>query len=264
MRVIVTLDPNKFAEKKQQPFDIGNQYRFKPKVALLKQPSRVLTCLIFYDHANNEKVDFPPDTTAFLYYSTSPEKPRIAGELRLRVTSRNDPASFESGSDLMLTNGQLWSRPLYSLSKLYIPLYEKLKEDRLLSDDLDSVLSNFPLKRCHYHRNDFHYTLNDTFTVDFSRRKTKFTVVTEQGVESLVLDKVFSDHRVTYGERRPYTGALYKSSLDTPVLIILMNLYRKCLGTIRTIHTRRAQRHKDHCATISQDNHTCEVCHPPL
>ena len=233
MRVIATLDPNKFAEKKQQPFDIGNQYAFKPKVALLKQPSRVLTSFIFYDNDNDKKVAFPPDTKAFLYYSTSPEKPRIAGELRLRVTSSNDPASFESGSDLMLTDGQPWSRPLYSLSKHYIPLYEKLKEDRLLPDDLVTALSTFPLKKCFYHLRHFLYTLNDTFTIDFSRRRSNFIVVTEQGKETLTLVEVFSDHRNTYQARRPYTGALYNSSsLYTPVLIVLMNLYRKCLGTI--------------------------------
>ena len=48
------------------------------------------------------------------------------------------------------------------------------------------------------------------------------------------------------------------------ILIILMNLYRKCFGSIWTFHASRAQRHKDCCVTISQDNHTCEVCHAPL
>ena len=43
----------------------------------------------------------PPDTNAFLYYFTLPEKPRIAGELCLRVLSNDDLASFESGSDLL-------------------------------------------------------------------------------------------------------------------------------------------------------------------
>ena len=50
-------------------------------------------------------------------------------------------------------------------------------------------------------------------------------VVTEQGVESLVLDHAFDDYRAMYKGRRPYTGALYKpSSLDIFILIILMNL----------------------------------------
>ena len=151
---------------------------------------------------------FPPDTKAFLYYSKSPEKPRIAGELRLRVTSSNDPASFESGSDLMFTDGQIWSRPLYSLSKYYISLFEKLKEDRLLPDDLVTALSTFPLRRCNYHPSHLYYTLNDTFPVDFSIRRPSLMVVTEQGVERLVLGKVFSDQRTMHQCRRPYTGAL--------------------------------------------------------
>ena len=195
-----------------------------PTVALLKKPSHVFHSTIFYDYAYDKKVDFPPHTKGFLYYSTSPEKPRIAGEIRLRVISSNDSASFESGSDLVRTDGQLWSRPLYSLSKHYIPLYEKLKEDRLLPGDLVTTLSTFPFKRCFIHRSQLHYTLNDTFTVDFSKRQSSFIVITEQGVESLNL-ALFVDPRMQHAKRRPYTGALYKSpSLDIPILIILMNL----------------------------------------
>ena len=43
----------------------------------------------------------------------SPEKPRIARELRLRVTSSNDTAFFESGWDLLRPDGQIWSRSLF-------------------------------------------------------------------------------------------------------------------------------------------------------
>ena len=44
---------------------------------------------------------YPPDTKAFLYYLTFPEKPRImiTGELRFPVTPSDDPESFESGSE---------------------------------------------------------------------------------------------------------------------------------------------------------------------
>ena len=77
----------------------------------------------------------------------SPEKPRIAGELRLRVTSSNDTAFFESGWDLLRPDGQIWSRSLFHLSKFYHPLYEKLREDQLIPDDLDKVLAAFPSKK---------------------------------------------------------------------------------------------------------------------
>jgi hypothetical protein len=115
----------------------------------------------------------------------SPGKPRIGGELRLRVTSSDDPASFESGSDLLRADGQPWSRPLYHLSKYYSPLYEKLKEERFVSDDLDAALSTLPTKIPSYRRSQFLYTLNDTFIVDFSSRRLFLFLVTEQVVESL-------------------------------------------------------------------------------
>ena len=47
--------------------------------------------------------------------------------------------SFKSGSDLLLTNGQAWAHPLYTLSKYHLDLYEKLREDGLVSDNLDTV-----------------------------------------------------------------------------------------------------------------------------
>ena len=86
---------------------------------------------------------YPSDTKAFLYYFTSPEIPRIAAELRLRIALSDDPASFESGSDLLRTDGLPWRRSLYALSQYYFPLFEKLREERLVPDDLDTVLSTF-------------------------------------------------------------------------------------------------------------------------
>jgi hypothetical protein len=155
---------------------------------------------------------YPPDTNAFLYYAVSPEKPRIAGELRLRVTSSDDPASFESGSDLLRRDGRPWSRPLYTLTKTFFPLYEKLREDRLVPDDLDAVLSTLPSKFISHHRSQVLYTLNDTFIVKFSGCRSTLSVITEQGVESLTFDRVFSESRVsTVGKHiKPYTGA-YKN-----------------------------------------------------
>jgi hypothetical protein len=154
----------------------------------------------------------------------SPDKSRIAGELRLRVTSSDDAASFESGSDLLQPDGRLWSRPLYALFKFLSPLYEKLREDRLIPDDLDTALAALPSRTPKYHRSHILYTLNDTFTVDFSST-TIFCAITEQGVQRLPFDNVFIDSRAS-SRVKPYTGA-YTShtspSLDTPILIILMN-----------------------------------------
>ena len=162
-----------------------------------------------YDKTNERlsRLPFPPDTKAFLYYSIPPGKPRIAGELRLRVASSDDYASFESGSDLLRSNGRPWSRTLYALSNysVYNRLYEKMREEGLVSDDLDEVLSNLPLRTYRYRRNHHLYTLNDPFIVDFSSTLL-FSVITEHGVGSLPLYRTFFDMRLSklYA---PYTGS---------------------------------------------------------
>ena len=159
-----------------------------------------------------------PDTDAFLYYTTPSERPRIAGELRLRITSSDDPASFASGADLLRIDGQPWSRPLFAISKYFPPLYAKLREDRLVPDDLDSILSTFPAKRLLYSRSIILYTLNDTFTIDLSSNFLVFSVITEQGMETVYLCKRFMDRRNSCGA--PYTGA-YANQITAFKLMIL-------------------------------------------
>ena len=194
------------ADKKQQPFDIGNLKRFKPHIALHHQSAPVEALRLFYDSHRGLYTPFPPDTKAFLYYFTSPEKPRIAGELRLRVAPSDDPASFESGSDLLIVNRQPWSRSLVALSKHYIPLYEKLREERLIPDDLHAALSTFPPKSPRKNRTQLLYTLNDPFIVNFSMRDVCLSIISEQRMETLVFGRPFADKNENT-RRKPYTGA---------------------------------------------------------
>ena len=209
--VIHTLDPNKFAEKEQRRLQIGSVQHFRLHVSLLRQASPVeagrMEREVTRYKGTRTRHPFPPNTKAFLYYSRSPEKPRIAGELRLRVASSDDLASFESGSDLLLTNGRAWRRPIYTLSssKYYGPLYEKLREERFIPDDLDAVLSNLPSKRQSYRRTQFLFTLNDTFIVDFAISIPYCLVITEQAVESIPLAGPFLDNRGVC-RAAPYTG----------------------------------------------------------
>ena len=156
------------------------------------------------------RLPFPPNTNAFLYYSNPPEKPRIAGELRLRVTSSDDPASFETGSDLLRSNDRPWSRPLYAIRKHYNHVYESLREDQLVSDDLDAILSFLSLEAPDYRQSHYLYTLNDAFILDFSKYELPFFIITEQGMERLNLVKLFFDGRRMI-RMSPYTGSILKS-----------------------------------------------------
>jgi hypothetical protein len=116
----------------------------------------------------------------------------------------DDPASFESGSDLLYIDGQPWSRPLCVLPRYYNPLYKKLREDRLVPDDLDAILSTSTSKLPRYRGSQRLYTLNDSFIVDFSYTKLNLFVITEQGIEVLLFRALFYE---SYGKILPYTGA---------------------------------------------------------
>lgn len=214
---------------KQNCFHIGNLTNFRPHVTLLKQsllqPDQLrlaiaeVPCLL-YEYTDKKgdwsQIPYPPETKAFLYYSMSPDKPRIAGEIRLRVISSDDPAPFENGSDLLRKDGQPWSRPLYTLSKQFSPLYEKLREDKLVPDDLDAALSTLPSKDFSLRRGQLLYTLNDTFIVKFNLRSSTLHVITEQAVESLSFNRLFSEgrHLDENGYSTPYTGAYIKTTIS--------------------------------------------------
>jgi hypothetical protein len=202
-RVVVTLDPSRFDEKKQRRLHIGNLTTFQPFIALRNQSSSVGSRYLTYGLTKQLLSRYPPDTTAFLYYIASPDRPRIAGELRLRVASSDDYASFESGSDLLRLDGRPWSRSLCTVSKHHPPLYEKLREEGLVSDDLDAVLSTFTrVPRLETHPI---YTLNDPFIVDFSGPCRYIPVVTEQGMETFLLPELFKENRPN--SICPFTGA---------------------------------------------------------
>ena len=188
--------------KRQQCLHISNLQYIAPRISLLRKSSPITSERIYYDQI---LTPYPQDTKAFLYYSTSPEKPRIAGEIRLRVTSGNDPGFFKSGSDLLRPDGRPWSLPLYILSKAFLPLYEKLREDRFISDDFHSVLEALPSRRYQFELSQVLYRLNDTFIIDFSSR-TVFFVITERGVERLPFDGVFLDEHKSGRYRGAYTS----------------------------------------------------------
>jgi hypothetical protein len=68
---------------------------------------------------------------------------------------------------------------LYSF-KYHLDLYGELREDGLVSDDLDTVLSTLPSKTHSYRRSQVCYTLNDTFIIDFRSAKLVFFVIIKQ------------------------------------------------------------------------------------
>ena len=103
---------------------------------------------------------------------------------------------------------QPWSRPLYP--KYNFLVYKKLREEQLVPDDLDTVLSTLPTENFDRRRSRIRilYTLNDTFIIDFSSIDLFFFVITEHDVPvvRLSIRNQFFDGRAMCMVT-PYTGA---------------------------------------------------------
>lgn len=100
-----------------------------------------------------------------------------------------------------------------------IPLYKKLREQLLVQDNLDAILSTFYNKKRVLHQLEYcsqllYRRLNDTIIiVDFSNFMRQSTVITEQGMETILFYGQFSESRPTLGA--PYTGAFTNYRLST-------------------------------------------------
>ena len=87
---------------------------------------------------------------------------------------------------------------------------KKLREERLVSDDLGTVLSTFTrVPRCQQI-----YTLNDPFIVDLEKIDQDFTIITEQAMELLRFNGPLADCRSIRRPITPYTGASKSPSLN--------------------------------------------------
>ena len=118
---------------------------------------------------------------------------RIAGELRLRVVSSKDAASFESGKEPV-------------------------------PDDLDTVLEAFPTRKIRRGLSQVLYTLNDSFVVDFRSALKVFCVISdsEQAMYRPPFHNIFNDGRDSH--HKPYKGA-YNYYYTTLLSILLYWLF---------------------------------------
>ena len=141
------------------------------------------------------------------------------------------------------------------LNQFFFPSVCKTEGRRNCFRRVTRSFIDFALK---YRRSHLLYTLNDTFIFDFSNR-TLLLVITEQGAEKLSLtgiDIFFDTPRST--KTTPYTGAYTNHHLS---IFLFSRICRKCFGSIWTLNVPRPRGHKDCCVTLSQDNHTRELCH---
>ena len=162
-----------------------------------------------------------------------------------RKQSHALPTRHESLSILLYSTGfrkwvgplaikwSAWTRPLFSPSKYHLSLYEKMREDGLISDHLNGP--------------------NDTFIVHFSTITSVYFAITEQGMERLKFDRMFFClwNVQCSPLRRCIYGAYTNHHLSVLQYWLFSWIYRKHLGSIWMFNAPRSQRHKNRCITLS-------------
>ena len=212
--VIVTLDPKKFAEMEQRCLHIGNLQSFTPSITL---HNRVMTPRLWYDERQHIDTDtvtpsrrclsIPPGTKAFLYYFTSQQRPRIAGELRSELYQvmilhllRASLTSWDSTVR--------YGRIHFTCSQNIIFLCMKnWRKNTICSTRLGRSFIDFCSNGAQ---------ISTSLYIDFSNHSTAFIIITKQSVEALQFGGLFLDDRHE-SKRPPYTCAY--TNHHTPILL---------------------------------------------
>ena len=97
--------------------------------------------LLFY--LTTCRPSFPVEGPGYLYFKPpEPHRPAFSGEIRFRPATT--PEMFATGKDLAKPDGEPWGLPLFTLINTgFRPLYERLVEDGLVTQDVQQLLTSF-------------------------------------------------------------------------------------------------------------------------
>ncbi|TFK52877.1 hypothetical protein OE88DRAFT_1313113 [Heliocybe sulcata] len=99
---------------------------------------------VSYRSEGTTPLPFPPDTQGFLYFHLDADAPALAGQVRFRITTSSDPATFPEGRDLQLPDGRPWNIPVFQVARWskYAAFRAVLLSDNLVTEKLlDPALS---------------------------------------------------------------------------------------------------------------------------
>jgi len=152
---------------------------------------------------------FPPGTQGFLYYHHSSSISPTAGSVRFRITESQDPATFRSGTDLLLPTELPWQIPLLAIAQprrrkapsMYEPVRRSLLADQLISHDA--------LEKCAKIHNAIDDTqvrvtgrivqsLDDTFSIRFDRGYPTICLVADGIKQSIRLSTYWHKNLPNY------------------------------------------------------------------
>lgn len=164
---------------------------------------------------------FPSGVQGFLYYHHPPPDLPTAGEVRFRITSSNDPASWASGTDFMRTDGMPWSLPTLFLAQInhsklkghvrtYEGLWSLLQRDELVSSKAIGWCNEiFDASPCSFHASSrFIHSLGRPFPIRFDSTHMNPHIVFGPTVSHLRVRGLFSQKNTGLPLISPYTGQL--------------------------------------------------------
>ncbi|KAG5638633.1 hypothetical protein H0H81_011352 [Sphagnurus paluster] len=158
---VQTLDPRRL-----MPTDFVDVSNQKYVVLPITSPTSDINLL-----AGSTCLRFPPHSHGFLYYRREPSLPATTGEVRLRLTASNDPALFESGTDLVGRHGRPWGISLPQLlNSCNAPLKERLLLDKLVEPNFIRTLeTSWANMRTGNKRAQTLHRLEDPFEVSLNK-----------------------------------------------------------------------------------------------
>ncbi|TFK45340.1 hypothetical protein OE88DRAFT_1222537 [Heliocybe sulcata] len=62
-------------------------------------------------------IPYPPESRGFFYWHLDQDAPPVTGQVRFRITTSSDPATFPSGRDLRLPDGDIWNISLLRIAR---------------------------------------------------------------------------------------------------------------------------------------------------
>ncbi|KAF9042428.1 hypothetical protein BJ165DRAFT_1406083 [Panaeolus papilionaceus] len=217
-RRIITLDPTKLVQRQQTAIDLSNIGR-----AQVSTPGG-RSHLRFWKNFYGPQAPFPSGTRGFLYYYSPSDRPRIAGQLRFRVTPSEDPISFPHGHDLTLPHTRSYSPTPWSIPLLYVLdtkcyagllshlVYEGLVEESLV----ESIREVGPhhKSRCAV---NYLFKLSDPFEFNYINSPHMiFQAVTESGRASIIF--VFGHQNALRASKITFKSGRIKACFERSIL----------------------------------------------
>ncbi|TFK46571.1 hypothetical protein OE88DRAFT_1667622 [Heliocybe sulcata] len=152
-----------------------------------------------YCRQGRTRLAFPSGTQGFLYWHLEADAPALAGQVRFRITTSSDPATFPEGHDLQLPDGRTWNISIFRIARMssYAGLRAQLLSDKLVTVQLlDTALtvsgSNGVKIEHPSSSSTFVWKFRQTFAVELESTSIRIWLLGSSGGQLLRLEYLFS------------------------------------------------------------------------